>query len=84
MQTVEPANAGSAITGPVTSISSTATAMKVSLPTDIGVLNVRVIKTPDGWKVAGYEGKAEMRKLVVAVVVLAGFAGLVGIGGSPS
>ncbi|KEI45354.1 hypothetical protein [Saccharopolyspora rectivirgula] len=55
MQTVEPANAGSAITGPVTPISSTATAMKVSLPTDIGVLNVRVIKTPDGWKVAGYD-----------------------------
>ncbi|MBA8825545.1 hypothetical protein FHX42_002896 [Saccharopolyspora lacisalsi] len=56
MATINPANiAATKITGPVTATSSTATAMRVRLPTDAGVIEVRVVDTDQGWRVANYE-----------------------------
>jgi hypothetical protein len=55
MSTVDPANAGNAITG-VAMVSGPATkgAMQVKLPTDIGTLLVTLNRTEDGWRVAEY------------------------------
>ncbi len=56
MATVDPSNiAATRVTGQVTATSSTATAMRVRLPTDAGVIEVRVIDTDQGWRVANYE-----------------------------
>ncbi|MDR7300819.1 hypothetical protein [Haloactinomyces albus] len=59
LATVNPANvAATKVTGEPEATTSTATSMQVRLPTDAGALRVRVVKTPDGWRVAGYEKAA--------------------------
>lgn len=55
LSTVDPVNAGNVITGAPAAVTSTAGSMVVRLPTDIGVLNVTVNKTPAGWRVAQYD-----------------------------
>ncbi|GAA4613954.1 hypothetical protein [Saccharopolyspora hordei] len=55
MASVDPANAGNVITGAATAISATEGAMVVRLPTDIGVLQVTVVRTEAGWRVAQYD-----------------------------
>lgn len=55
LSTVDPVNAGNVITGAPAAVTSTAGTMIVRLPTDIGVLNVTVNKTPAGWRVAQYD-----------------------------
>ncbi|WP_433871944.1 hypothetical protein [Saccharopolyspora sp. CA-218241] len=55
MESVDPANAGNAVTGPATAGTTTATSMRVHLPTDVGELSVRVVRTPDGWRVTEYD-----------------------------
>lgn len=58
MTSIDPANVpANAVTGPVTAISSTETAMRVRLPTDAGIVEVRVVDSGQGWRVANY-GKA--------------------------
>ncbi|MFR9729523.1 hypothetical protein ACL03H_09865 [Saccharopolyspora sp. MS10] len=55
MASVDPANVPSTrITGPATPVRSTATSMGVRLPTDAGEIEVDVMKTPQGWRVSGY------------------------------
>ncbi|RCW40692.1 hypothetical protein DFQ14_11016 [Halopolyspora algeriensis] len=59
MASIDPANvAATEVTGSPEATTSTATAMKVRLPTDAGAIRVRVTATPDGWRVAGYEKAA--------------------------
>ncbi|MFC7341960.1 hypothetical protein [Saccharopolyspora griseoalba] len=55
MSTVDPANAGNAITG-AAMVSGPATkgSMQVKLPTDIGTLVVTLNRTEAGWRVAEY------------------------------
>ncbi|SFS92374.1 hypothetical protein [Saccharopolyspora flava] len=55
LSTVDPVNAGNVITGAPAATSSTEGSMVVRLPTDIGVLNVTVNRTPAGWRVAQYD-----------------------------
>lgn len=57
MDTVDPANAGNAVTGPPRPIESTRTSMTVRLPTDVDDLRVTAVRTPDGWRVAEYTGE---------------------------
>ncbi|WP_406692256.1 hypothetical protein REH65_10305 [Saccharopolyspora sp. ID03-671] len=55
LSTVDPVNAGNVITGAPAAVTSTEGSMVVRLPTDIGVLNVTVNRTPAGWRVAQYD-----------------------------
>lgn len=56
MSTVDPANAGNAVTGvPMAVGPATEWSMQVKLPTDIGTLLVTLNKTPAGWRVAQYD-----------------------------
>ncbi|GAB2760235.1 hypothetical protein GCM10027174_40980 [Salinifilum aidingensis] len=57
MESVNPANAGNAITGAPKPMESTRTSMVVRLPTDVGVLRVTAVRTQDGWRVANYTGE---------------------------
>ncbi|MCP2259685.1 hypothetical protein LX15_003391 [Streptoalloteichus tenebrarius] len=55
MSTVDPANVpASRLTGDPAALSSTAGSVQVKLPTDAGDLQVLVISTQNGWRVAGY------------------------------
>lgn len=55
LSTVDPVNAGNVITGAPSAVTSTEGSMVVRLPSDIGVLNVTVNRTPAGWRVAQYD-----------------------------
>lgn len=56
MSSVDPANIpATRVTGPPTAIHSYTSSVEVSLPTDGGVLDITVIQTPQGWRVAGYD-----------------------------
>lgn len=56
MATVDPANVpATAVTGPPAPLRSTANTMDVRLPTDGGDIEVEVVKTPQGWRVSGYD-----------------------------
>ena len=56
MDSVDPANVpAKAITGPATSLRSAGSSMDVRLPTDAGDIQVQVLQTPQGWRVAGYD-----------------------------
>ena len=56
MATVEPANIPSTkVTGPPVAKESYTTSVKVTLPTDGGDLDITLISTPQGWRVAFYE-----------------------------
>lgn len=55
MASVDPANVPSTVvTGPPSAVESTATSMQVRLPTNAGDVEVLVIRTPKGWRVAQY------------------------------
>ncbi|SHG91937.1 hypothetical protein [Streptoalloteichus hindustanus] len=55
MSTVDPANVpATKVTGAPTALSSTAGSTQVKLPTDAGDLQILVISTQNGWRVAGY------------------------------
>ncbi len=57
MESVNPANAGEAVTGAPKPMESTRTSMVVRLPTDVGALQVTAVRTQDGWRVANYTGE---------------------------
>ncbi|GAA2349044.1 hypothetical protein GCM10009854_28270 [Saccharopolyspora halophila] len=55
MSTVDPANAGNAVTGvPMAVGPASPGVMQVKLPTDVGTLRVTLNKTEAGWRVAEY------------------------------
>jgi hypothetical protein len=52
---VDPSNiTAHRVTGRATATTSYTNSVRANLPTDGGVLNVTVIKTPQGWRVSGY------------------------------
>lgn len=56
MASVDPANiASTAVTGAPKPVESTSSSMEVRLPTNAGELQVLVVRTAEGWKVAGYD-----------------------------
>ncbi|GGM64496.1 hypothetical protein GCM10012275_38870 [Longimycelium tulufanense] len=55
MGTVDPANVpATKVTGRATALEATASSVQVTLPTDAGDLQILVIASPSGWRVAGY------------------------------
>jgi hypothetical protein len=55
MASVDPSNiTAHRVTGRATATTSYTNSVRANLPTDGGVLNVTVIKTPQGWRVSGY------------------------------
>ncbi len=55
MASIDPANVpGTAVAGPPTPLSSRASSMDVRLPTNAGDIEVLVVRTPQGWRVAEY------------------------------
>lgn len=59
MSTVDPANVpATKVTGPPVPQKSTETSMRVTLPTDGGALRIHVVRTSEGWRVAGYDKAA--------------------------
>lgn len=55
MSSIDPANVpATAITARATATASTASSMQVRLPTNAGDIQVLVVSTPQGWRVAGY------------------------------
>lgn len=59
MSTVDPVNVpATKVTGPPVPRESTKTSMRVVLPTDGGKLRIHVVRTSEGWRVAGYDKAA--------------------------
>lgn len=55
LSSVDPANVpADAVTGPAVPLRSTAGSMDVRLPTNAGDITVQLIRSPAGWRVAGY------------------------------
>lgn len=55
MQSIDPATVPTTVTGPPQPVSSTASSMQVRLPTNQGDVQVSLVNTPQGWRVANYE-----------------------------
>ncbi|GAB3297588.1 hypothetical protein [Parasphingorhabdus pacifica] len=56
MESVDPANVpATEVTGQASALESTANSIDVRLPTNSGDLEILVISTPQGWRVAGYD-----------------------------